>query len=266
MARQNPKTPSWQSRKKRLHELVEEAFKPADIREARDQMLALLQQSPHAVGPPDRGQQRLDLSALTEACVAEMLYRSPDLVQWYFEFSRCRRDLLDLAKQHVPQLLTFSDAELEDFLSLMLLDLPDPWRLAANYLAPDTPAKVLPTGDLLVPKGSRLTNYQAGQIRDFVNSQNAGQRGRPRNVHATPSKIPRGAHQERTAKAALAYKNSQNGIHWTVTARAVCPDLDLHDKRQRDQARKRVDRLIYAGEKTERQRLKARPPQKKLDA
>ena len=53
MARQSPKKPTWQTRQKLMQALVEEAFQDDTIREVRDQVLALLQQAPLAVGPAD---------------------------------------------------------------------------------------------------------------------------------------------------------------------------------------------------------------------
>jgi hypothetical protein len=141
--------------------------------------------------------------------------------------------------------------------------MPEPWRRAAQYLAPDTPAKVLPTGDLWLR--SRLTNYQTGEIRDFMNSKNPGKRGRRRKSDATLSRAPSKGPVEREALAALAYKNEQNGVDWKETARVACPDLNLYDKRQREAARQRVRRLIFNGEDLALQKMQTPPPQKKSD-
>jgi hypothetical protein len=175
--KKTPTKPTWQARKRILAELFDEAFKDAKIREAKDQMLGLFQQRPLAVGPVDKDGVNLDLAALTEEHVGNMFYQSPALVRWYFAFGEHRRNLLELAKEHVPKLRSFQKEELEDFLAATLLPTPAPWRNAANYLAPNVPVKVLPTGAVVIPPRSRLTNPQWGQVRDFMHSQDPRKRG-----------------------------------------------------------------------------------------
>jgi hypothetical protein len=257
--------PTWQARRKLLAELFDEAFQDNAICAARDEMLALFQQGPLAVGPVD-SRQRLDLTALTEEHVAHMFYESPDLARWYYEFTERRRHILELAQKRVPQLQSFTDAELVDVLAETAFPLPDPWRKAAHYLAPDVPIKVLPTGAVEIPPRSRLTNPQWGQVRDFVHSQNPGKIGRPRKNQSMPSKTPSKKDEEREALAALAYKNEQNGIDWKETARKVCPHYNLYDEKQGDAARKFVKRLVFKGEDLALRKLKALRRQKKSDA
>jgi hypothetical protein len=255
--------PTWQARRKLLAELFDEAFQDAAICVARDRMLALFQQGPLAVGPVD-SRQRLDLAALTEEHVGNMLYQSPDLARWLFAFRQYRQDFLELARQSIPQLRRFSKEELEDFLATTLFPTPAPFRNAAQYLAPTTPVKVLPTGDLVVPSGSRLTNYQAGEIRDFANSQHPGRTGRPPKDQPTPSRVTSKEEEQREAWAALAYQHEQARVPWRETARVVCPHYNLHDPRERDAARKFVKRLQFKGEDMALQKVQA-PRAKKLD-
>ena len=249
--RKAPATPTWQNRKKTLQVLIEEAFQDDVIREVRDQVLALLQQAPLTVGPVD-GQGRLDLASLTEEHIANTYYRSPHLVRWYFEFVEHRQRLLELARQYNPRLRDFPAEEIEDFLTLTLLPVPEPWLRAATYLAPNTPARVLPTGDLLIPKGSRLDKYQAWELRDFVNAENPGKLGRPLKLRDTPTRTPKAPDKKRAEMAALAFRNHENNLPWIVTAKEVCPDLVR--KGNLEAARKRVARLRYLGEKLDRQK------------
>jgi hypothetical protein len=177
-----------------------------------------------------------------------------------------RQRLIDLAKQRVPRLQDVPRAELEDFLTLALLPVPDPWRRAAKYLAPDTPVKVLPTGDLLVPKGSRLDKYKAGQIRDFVNAEHPGKRG-PKPKPVPTRSETRNPSAKRAKMLKIAARNHLNNVPWPVTARKLYPELDLKDDSSPDweRARKRVDRLIYTAEKLERRKQRARRSSKITD-
>lgn len=265
--RKPSKVTSWQSRKKRMLQLLEEALQVDEIRRAWNQMLALFQQplligvdlarcSSIRHGLPISFQnlphETLDLSLLTNEAVGNLYYSSPDLVQWYYEFCARKQDLIVLLEQHFSAPNDIAGPELKDHLDLMLFHTPGlklfpPWRQAAEYLEPGHPSEVMPDGELRVR--TRLTTAQSGQIRDFRNALQPGQRGRPKNSPTQQQRAPREPNPTRTAQAAKVYQNFLDGIHWTGTVREMLPSLNLNDKKQREQGRQRYNSLKNLGER-----------------
>lgn len=135
-----------------------------------------------------------------------------------------------------------------------------------HYVLPGNPLTIAPNDG--VHGGEHAPREDFLKLADYYNAlRPAHPRGRPKKGSARPQP-PRqqGIDPARAAHAALAYNNSQDGIRWTATARQVFSELNLSDTRQKEIARKRVDRLIYQGEKLAKQALIPHPPQKKLDA
>jgi len=130
------------------------------------------------------------------------------------------------------------------------------WQLWQSHLLPDNPATILPDDNVQGLRHAKREHFL--QLADYFNSlRSARPRGRPKNNSAQPSG-QRDIDPARAADAALAYNNSQDGIHWTTTAGQLFPELNLYDPREKEKARKRVDRRIYLGARLARE--------KKLDA
>jgi hypothetical protein len=127
----------------------------------------------------------------------------------------------------------------------------DAWQQRLYRCLPDLPVARMPDGSY---RGLEAMDANRGhflQLRDLLRALRPMKpRGRPKKQASQPKTAKRSRIDPEMADQA--YQLSADGAHWRDIARHLLPAYDLRDPKRKEQARLRIDRLIYAGRRRAR--------------